>query len=387
MVRGLILALLVAAVGKFSVGGEYLFSKVFAGIMAGCLIGAYLLWTRLHWSAALAFLWSAISCSLLSIPTFGYTAPFAGDILFFMRSHASHAWLLLTMTTLPLVWWLTHDPKNQRSAWYGLALICLGGSAYTVIQSFYLIPFHRGGLFFNASLNASMIAVLYPILVHEKSILPRWGIWIKIVLPVAACLLTQTTAGCAMIALSILLTFGESIGRAFAAWGVLGAFGMGYLYFTRGYFVQDSGRIGIWKMCAEFWNENVITWLGSLQGSAYYLIPAVQQINHPKAMPDPRFQVQPIHDYFLWAHNDWLQVWQEQGYVGLALWSILAASIVVGTIRAKNKPLLCSVILLAFMALGNYPARMPATAIVAVVIGSLALLRYDLVAGDKYVST
>lgn len=101
-------------------------------------------------------------------------------------------------------------------------------------------------------------------------------------------------------------------------------------------------RYDAWPMFLGFWNQNFSPWFGSGLGTFKFWGPASQIQNH--------FQE---GQYWLWAHNDWLQIYLELGYVGAAL-ALATWGFALWKTRTRFF-LQASILSLGVVMCGNYP--------------------------------
>jgi len=121
----------------------------------------------------------------------------------------------------------------------------------------------------------------------------------------------------------------------------------------------DSGRFMIWRMAIDCWDKSGSTLLGMGFSTSQILLP-IQQVttNHFGG------------EYFMWLHNDWLQILTEGGIVG---WLCIAPAVARLASVAWPRPALFGA-LMGFCTLGlfNYPLRMPIHCLCIVLVCGLA---------------
>lgn len=260
--------------------------------------------------------------------------------------------------------------------------LCVLSSALIIIISvFGLTRFTHGtalgGLFNNESMAGCFIGATYPLVIRWRSRL--FCMW-QILPWVALFFLGQTmpfaVIGCA--SLMYLYSRKRYIGLKQFKWGVtIAVAGIGYAFLTFGSgifdysrdpikllmqavghymnyfhgagtaeeFFSGNGRYELWSMALKWWSEYFHWLFGSGAGTAYILVPRAQiEVGHH------------TQSFFIWMHNDYLQVLFEYGVLGL---SLLLALTLGGLWRLRKTPHLLSVgVGYGVMALGNYPSRL-----------------------------
>ena len=298
-----------------------------------------------HWSAA-PFV---VSVLLSAVWVIGYSGnKYANwditDQLYIKSCAGYTATAFLLLTTL---FALTRE-KHLRVIECMFAWICFASAAYTLFQAPFSIPGQRVAFMGNASMNGCLIAVTLPFLWKN------WNWWVCAV-PVYAVFLTGASVPVGVLAIVMLtLTSHRIVGIAVAALAFVSGFALqSYDLFS------SNGRFLAWKHLWKFFvDENFSRLIGMGTGSGMALFPVAQQ----KAGVTTSF--------FWWAHNDFLQVGLEQGLIGLIALLIL----VVGVIwKVRNDRVMLAVVLgYCGMAMFNYPARMPLTALLGFAIVAMA---------------
>lgn len=210
---------------------------------------------------------------------------------------------------------------------------------FAVVDSLYCL-FHfvtqdiRGGRDFWGLMDSSdsnFMALAFPLVAFVE----RKNKWIQIVgglILIAMVLVSKTTtAYCLLISHGVI--FGMFHFKKFRfiipVIGILIFFG-GFLWIGTD-FLTHGGRIELWQAAYNFYLENVNWFWGAGLGTFELFGPHIQIQND---LPRP--------GYFIWMHNEWLQILFECGAIGLlstlSLWCMTIA-------RSLHRPYLaCSVI-------------------------------------------
>lgn len=143
----------------------------------------------------------------------------------------------------------------------------------------------------------------------------------------------------------------------------IGGIALGMILLGKGLLGHDfwdqNGRFEIWRMAFDRFQMSADPWFGFGFSSGQTLIP-IEQINTGH-----------FHgDYFLWLHNDWLQLAVEGGYIGMFCVFLAVGRLLMVSFR---QPYLFAS-LCGFMTLGlfNYPLRMPIHCFCLVLVCGLA---------------
>lgn len=144
-------------------------------------------------------------------------------------------------------------------------------------------------------------------------------------------------------------------------WGLLSALlcgGIGVILGPHidGQWGQHISRQDAWPMFFKYYRENISLIVGSGAGTFKFYGPMIQ--DHEKYM---------VGKWWLWAHNDWLQILFEYGIFGLALASWLFTDLLR---KAFARPLLFgSVVCYGATMIGNYPLHIAMTALLGFWLG------------------
>lgn len=197
----------------------------------------------------------------------------------------------------------------------------------------------------NSALDGTFIALCFPLTIREaliywrchKSMPPLrkevelvqmfWmGLWVLLpLLAVIACLATtpvlMISAGAGVFLTAYVWNRREKMGWPVVL-VVLGAVAVflqasGLYQGGFGHFIDDSGRYTQWDLFLKFFFEKANLWTGTGMGTFERLGPMIQ---HSSAEARR-------NGFFIWAHNDWLQILFEMGFIGLGLSALFLAKL------------------------------------------------------------
>lgn len=125
-------------------------------------------------------------------------------------------------------------------------------------------------------------------------------------------------------------------------------------------FTQIS-RFKLWPAIPDYWLDHGSLWVGVGLGSFRHFGSVIQTAT----------QVEVGH-WWLWAHNDWLQILFETGLLGFTSALLVFVAAMWSAYRA-NLGLFVSLISIGVVSFGNYPLRLAEFAVVVTIILSAAL--------------
>jgi hypothetical protein len=259
-----------------------------------------------------------------------------------------------------------------------MSLVCLGSSLVLIAMKLSgRVPY---SFMNNPSADASILAVLYPVLGfgpnyinlnHQKY--PHWiglasGAVTGFVPVIAICMCGSTTGTIALaIALAIsclrYLNFKDEKLAAMYTW-FFGAALFAIVVISHHYlnkpFFQDSGRYAIWRSMMALWWQDQAHLFGVGGGTFFLVGPAIQTQMH-----------QPENSLFAFMHNDYLQIIWEQGFIGITLF--LASGILILRKAFDRNWLFSALCTYGFIMLTQYPLRFAASAFIGTWLASEAL--------------
>lgn len=269
------------------------------------------------------------------------------------------------------------------------AALCFTSSVLVIYQLIsHQVP---GGFLGNPSINGTMIAISYPLLCLKTEKNSYYSMSLKrafstqyvrvvwdflcVILPIWAIFGSGSSipvGAFACVALCSVLLMPGSLGlnlsiknRIFVALIVLLIITLMATIFVPSLFF-DSGRFVIWKMVADWsvQHNTLKEWLlGYGNGSYFMWGPAIQKETGVH-----------VTEWWIWCHNDWLQVIFEQGIIGFGFYVWLFLDTLIG-FHDHNKPYL-TVALISFgvSSFFNFNVHLGSTAILGGLL--MASMRY-----------
>lgn len=284
----------------------------------------------IHWSAGVAVFYCFISalaviCQVLYVPTDKTIAQIT-----YMQELAAEA-LLLGVVIFAMVRSISWQLALKIISWLVIADAGIVALQYFVTGD----VAEAGGFFLNPSMNSSFIAVFLPLVP---------------IMAVPLCVLSIFLAQ-ASIPVGVLMTvafaYAFVCGDAKQRWGGVALVviaGLGACFTPS--LMGDSGRFGQYKASLEYWTQHIQPWIGSGAGTYYVHGTIISSIRGLKTTESWAF-----------AHNDWLQILFECGFIGI--WSFL---LMIGFMlyRTWNRPKIFAIIC-GFCVFGalNMPLRYP----------------------------
>lgn len=240
-------------------------------------------------------------------------------------------------------------------------VVCLGHCLYVLWQRYVIeIGYNQDtGFLPNVSMGPSMLAILFP--------LALWWWWqnrdnARKTLYATACVLFLTiiylhqssipyaalVAGVATLAACVLVqVYGWSRVLPVVLIGVVLAIMAGG-YFDKDWFTfYETPRFKYWPLFMRWWWENSPHWLGSGTGTFRHMGPIIQYRSQ-----------QGIGEWWIWIHNDWLQVLFETGYIGVLSALSLLLTAIMRAYRSCRFELVAALVALVVVSAGNYPLRL-----------------------------
>lgn len=203
----------------------------------------------------------------------------------------------------------------------------------------------RAGLFLNPSMSICLTATTLPLLSRTHLYRPI------LALTLLALLATQSIMGAVVLA--------AALSALHFRW-LLVAGPIGFLALVGPDFT--NGRLGLWKLSLSWWLKNSDVFFGMGPGTASVLLPQVQK--------DAGYD---LGNWYIFLHNDWLQVLWEQGIIGLL--SVLLVYAYALWFSQKNSQVFSALVALGVCALGNYPIHLPSHAFLGAVLVAYAFHR------------
>ena len=311
------------------------------------LFVAHAVWRRVGIAAGCLTAYLLLSCLATGLPVAHFYHTLTDDVTLIALEHnALYAYIVLMAGTIVLI--------GFKDSWVVPAETAL--LATYVIGTLSVLCQGRGrpsmdGLYFgNPSMGLCLMATLLPFVWHWASSLmlrPRILIVASWIATAVAIWRTGTSIPVGLLGVS---TAAYTLSRYKASKTVVGSlFILAFLMVLGGSlaigpaFFDNNGRFSEWLLAMRWWHHYMPAFVGSGFGTAQIILPGIQGPGKDS--------------YFLWLHNDWLQILLEGGWLGLGLAVATWAEFMR---RAWKSPALFAS-LSAFTAMGlmNYPLRSP----------------------------
>jgi hypothetical protein len=296
--------------------------QFFYGTLFSAIILSIVISEVTHLSLGILFLYVVISSTKLS-------ALYAGGAGI-MNNLAATSTVYLLFAILPA---LLVARTTLREMLDGISILGILVSAYMILlKCTGEVPY---SFMNNSAADASLLAVLYPVMVFRPAkLLTRWSAPLFVFLPPIAIAVCGSTTAIVALAVSLFAVWGVNIKAKRmkiidAGGGLLSTviFGVALLgvFFMKDQFLGDNGRFNTWQTTMGAWWNNWPSglieqgvpapnhWFGTGAGSFYVLGPIIELIN--------KF---PTNTLFANMHNEYLQILFEYGYIGLSLFLVAA---------------------------------------------------------------
>lgn len=218
-----------------------------------------------------------------------------------------------------------------------------------------------GGVLMNPSMNSSMMAVTLPFIFEAFPVTIAFPFLALIVLAV---LLGKSSIGLGMIVAFLCLHFISKRRMKYLVFSPL-LLGLGWLHYGEREFLSSGDRFPMWEFFMSQWARNSLHWWF---GTGYGTF-GVFSINLQDA-----FHVRDGY-WWLWMHNDWLEVLFTTGMVGLGLVVLTFLSGLKRFWEMKEWACLQSLLLFGIAMGLNFPLRIGLSCAFIAWLVSLALYR------------
>jgi hypothetical protein len=295
------------------------------------------------------------------------------DIQFALKFHAADGVMRFALVALAAVMLLDY----KKTVLYTLAVLNILDSSFVVAQWIYGNDYlWRGGFWGNGTANGSIIGFTYPLIL----MLPIKNIYLKVfclVVPIVAifCSMTSIPVGVIMLSTATYFFFtikGAKAKSILTISCILFFMGIGYILGEKGKlpngttnpkeFFSSSDRFSFWKITLDAFQHSKYKAIGNGGGTFILFGPLIQLKNKYKAGVDSNGKVH--GEFHLYAHNDFIEVLFENGYIGLVL-GVLSSllALIMGVIRKQYILVACFTSYLG-CAFFNFPMQYPVSAFI-----------------------
>jgi hypothetical protein len=134
-------------------------------------------------------------------------------------------------------------------------------------------------------------------------------------------------------------------------------------------------RFQFWPMYFNWWKENASLLFGTGTGTFRHIGPVIQTLKQKD-----------VGEWWLWAHNDWLQILFEVGILGALASLSLFITCIVRAYRAYMFELVAALVAMLVVMAGNYPLRLAefATLVMLLLAGAMKLGPARRASGDHH---
>lgn len=338
-------------------------------ITAGaCLLVAHKLQERFGLAVAAFFFYLSCNSIWIIIATNRYSNINPYDLMGIEYFSAISAWKMSVFALVLLCLPTTQRYLNAIRGWGQLAAsVFFIGNLIMVLWETAFNPTHCqevnacGGALLNPSLSASMMAICLPFLPFSP---------LAIAAVALVSILGKTAIGVGMAALYCGLKIFSTRYVRTAFVGVPALIALGWATHGDKPFFNSSGRVEMWSFFLKLWAVN---WKNMPFGTGFGTF-GIFSINLQKA-----FGVH-SNSWWIWLHNDWLQMLFEAGAVGLLLMVALYMAVGVGLWRRGLRAELDSWVLFAAGMGSNYFLHIGPCCAYAAWILVLALMKVDTLA-------
>jgi len=355
-------------------GKDVHFGRWYVLCAIGASITSYFCAKRVHWSLGLFTLSTLLSSmTLFGLQAYDKSFPIhLRNYLGFLGAYGAFSYMLLGVTAIQI------GANWRKSCLLAYALLCQITAFVVIFQ--YLGAFsltYEGGWFGNRSIGASFMAIAYPIVLDwcRKQGDKRVSFLHGLPIPTAVIMTTSTVSYIALI-ISVIWYFYSVYRSKVKLWMVgvftslataLGIVSTHFIFFDSGGnsagFFSHNWRWIFWEKYLEWFFANANPWLGLGNGAMRHYAIQVQVLNNLNLE----------NGYWFHTHNDWLQLFMEQGIIGLGSALILALSAIFVAFKAKSHALGACVVCYCVVLGGNYPTNLAFGAISGMLIAISAL--------------
>jgi len=298
------------------------------------------------WAAALCF-YALLSGLWMFSWVHGDVDKYSIPTLFSLYRHSTHSTLLMVLFVSAVA---ALKLERLRGLLTYLGVINFFNCLYVIYQfATRLDYFISGGFLWNASINASFIAVFWSVLQHRLR--PGWPRWVNLGVTWLAVLCSGSSIGLLAFLLSLVFYYRKWGHYVFILWATLCG---GMYYFIESSLLSSSGRFKVWSdLLTWHWKEfNLI--FGSGNGTFQ-----VWSVNIQKTLGT--FDE---NNTWLWMHNDWAQIYFDLGILG----TVLAMGFYISTVRGAPKYLMPSLIAFIPVSFFNWPLHEPRFAVASAIL-------------------
>lgn len=363
------------------IGEDHLLCKWSLVMALATIIASYKIYKKYHLSLGLLFCYFCLS----GIYTFQWPLGYYFGYDNVIRVIIQHSSLLAVISIISVTFIIDNIKfKDIEKLKYFFILLTVINSSYVIFQFINgNTEFERGGLFRNVSTNGCIIGACYPLLLHYliyDNPLKGYRKLLSYLIclgPILAVLASKSSVAIGVVAVALSSFFFMNIinKRNKIILGMLMFFSIifsGYLVNPKHMF-YDSKRFGLYKIQYDAWQKQGQHFLGYGTGS-YKFFGVRTQMEKEYMLKKTKSGT---YKGYLnqWLHNDWLQLFLENGILGALL--ILNALFFL-LIRAwKHKTIFSCLITYMSAMVFHYPIHYPIHALFGVWLIAYIMIKYN----------
>lgn len=361
---------------------DFYFSRWLSACLVLTIGLCYFIYKKTHIIVALFCGSTLISSILVFGLKFRYSPNFDGQAVLALDNSTLYA----GFTFLLVITFLLNGTKYLfDSIESALAGLCMANTLVFLVQYLFFGPVEYYGLFGNASMNGSLIAMTYPFLVQKPEVINYYQRPLKevfkkfkselfldficVILPIIAILLHKQSIPviALFMSLSYLTIKNLILEKQFMFFTFVLACFIGLASWFIPDFFNSTGRFRMYELTITWLIKYVNPILGTGNGTTVLFLPFIQR------------EAGDLSPYvFGWLHNDFLQVLFEQGISGFLSALALAIYCLIKSYR-ENSYLFNAACIYIIVSLFNFPAHTPVHAFIGAFIVAKITLKetYD----------
>ncbi len=214
------------------------------------------------------------------------------------------------------------------------------------------------GLNFNSSMDGTLIAIAYPVVLYWVSRVSK--IWIRIfyiLFPIIMVFVSKSSVGIGGICLGLAIIYMRARWKFIIIPIILFLIAL----YINPALLDENGRVKCWVWSMNWWWGNANHWFGTGLGTYGLIGPYIQIVTGNNMINGTLME-----NYYYEMHNDWLQLVFELGYIGLAAGLLLLRDLMR---KSWDRPhFFASVVVFAAVSGMNYPSHCTVTALFAIIL-------------------
>lgn len=328
---------------------------------------------RSHWSAGLCVFWSLFSGLFVFAFWKNHYWGNPSNIVVILHDLGAQAYAAMFACAF-LVASLTKKQFAHVLDGFAFVGFFQGIIFLLVVESSYIWPFglvhfpevfklEAGlqGLFGNTSMAACVSAMTLPLIFEREVFRWKWLRVMAVVLALCVVYVAQSSMGFLILMISVGAYFFAKtpiVTRKlqYAGLAILATIVLGQLFDYQFFQLSKIDRFKAWEVFFGYFKDQVPKVTGAGNGSFWFLGPVMQM---GAKLPNDQ-------GYWVWAHNDWLQLLYEQGVTGFLIGLNLLFCVL--KYSFKNPVIFACAAAYAFLCFGMYPTNLAFTGVFGMVL-------------------